>query len=311
MAVASGFAAMATGRAILGLGVSGILMGGFKALSTHFPGRRFTVVSAELVAFGAIGGLLAATPLAWLNDLIGWRSVFGLAALALVISAGAVALWGSAPFPGRPRSGEGLVRVFASGQFWRLAFASFVLVGILLAVQGLWAGPYLTQGYGLTQSAAGNLLVVLNVGVVLGYLLGGRLGERYGLLRTLLVAFGAFLLLQLLLALQPPPGGGVLALLFLLFGLTGAFHVLLYKRGEELFPPRMTGHVVTAVNLFMFGGGFALQSLMGVVIGAGESQGSGSYQLAFLLTAALSGIAFVALLSELRKDGRGSNDGPP
>lgn len=301
MAIAPGFAMMATGRAILGLGVSGILMGGFKALSTHFPGRRFTAVSAELVAFGAVGGLLAATPLAWLNDLIGWRAVFELAALALALGAGAVALWGSAPFPGKPHDGEGLRRIFASSRFWRLAFSSFILVGVLLAVQGLWVGPYLTQEYGLTQSAAGNILVALNVGLLLGYLLSGWLGQRYGLVRTSLAAFAAFLLLQLLLALQPPAGAGVLTLLFLLFGLTGSFHVLLYKRGEELFPPRMTGHVVTAVNLFMFAGGFALQSLLGLVIEGGGSQGDPSYGLAFLLTAALSGVALVALLPELRK----------
>lgn len=298
VAIAPGFAVMTAGRAAQGLGLAGILVGGFKALSTHFPGPKFAFVSAELVAFGAAGALLAGAPLAWASSELGWRTVFALAALALAVLAAAVARWGGAPFPGRPTRQEGFRRLFGSLRFWRLLFVGFVITGSLLAIQGLWAGPYLTEGYGLSQATAGTILMALNLGLGAGYLLSGWFGRRYGHRRTFLVAFAGFLAVQVLLALRPPGGAGLLGILFLLFGLTGSSHVLLYALGAQIFPDRMTGHVVTAVNLAMFTGGFALQSSMGLLVQAGQAGSAGAYGLAFVLTAALSAIALVVMPTE-------------
>lgn len=297
VAIAPSFAVMTVGRAAQGLGLSGILVGGFKALSTNFTGTRFTFVSAQLVAFGAAGGLLAAAPLAWLSSRLGWRTVFTLAALALALFAAAVARWGRSPFPGRPTRQEGFAHLFASLRFWRLLFASFVIAGSLLAIQGLWAGPYLTKGHGLSQATAGNILMALNLGLGAGYLLSGWFGRRYGNRRSLLVAFVGFLVLQLLLASQPPAGPVLLGGLFLMFGLTGSSHVLLYARGAEIFPERMTGHAVTAINLSMFTGGFALQSSIGLLVEMNLSGGTG-YGQVFLLTTVLSLVALIAMLTE-------------
>ena len=61
-------------------------------------------------------------------------------------------------------SGRGL------GLFLALGFAMFVKYGPLMGFQGLWGVPYLTQVYQMTKVQAGNLLMWISI----GYIVGGR-----------------------------------------------------------------------------------------------------------------------------------------
>lgn len=302
IATAPDFLTMTAGRGLLGLGTAGILMGAFKTLSPLFPGGRFTVMATTLVAIGAGGVLLATSPLAWFSGAVGWRAVFAVGALALLLNAAAVSLWGRlAPTAVAPAGHLGFMFLLTSGRFWRFAFVGFVVTGTLFAVQGLWAGPYLTQVHGLPQADAGNVLLILGLGVVCGYLASGWSGLRYGLILSLLIALVVLSLVQMVIALPPARGSGVLTSSFFLFGLAAAFETLLFAGARSIFPEEMVGRVVTGINFFMFLGGFALQALLGLVIDANSSQGAaGAYRIAFLLTAGLSAAAFLALLPELR-----------
>ena len=81
-ASADGFVTLAIGRALIGVGMAGVLMGALKAFSAWFAPRRFATVSGVFVGLGSLGALGATTPLAVLADAIGWRGVFVAAGLA-------------------------------------------------------------------------------------------------------------------------------------------------------------------------------------------------------------------------------------
>lgn len=68
---AQGFAALAAGRALLGLGFSGALIGALATFGRWFPDLRFATVSGLLVGLGTVSGLFAGTPLAWLAQSVG------------------------------------------------------------------------------------------------------------------------------------------------------------------------------------------------------------------------------------------------
>jgi predicted MFS family arabinose efflux permease len=305
LAFASGHdvATLGVGRALMGVGTAGILMGGLKALSGWFDARRFAAVSGALVAIGSSGSLVASTPLAWLAQTVGWRAVFVVSAAALAVAAAAVAAWGrGAPGAGHAappsdRAGAGFGAVFRSSRFWRMAGLASATTGATFAFQSLWAGPYLAQGLGLGPLATGDVLLALGAGVSIGYLLLGAIGERLGVARTLVAASAAFVALQALLATMPPPGGGRLATAFVLLGTSGASSGLLFALARRAFPLASTGRAVTAVNLFMFAGGFLLQGGLGVWLDAGLG-GHGSL---FALSAGLAAAATLAFLPELRR----------
>ncbi len=293
-AAAPTFPALVLGRALIGLGMAGVLMGALKTFGVWFSARRFTTVSGVFLGVGASGALGAATPLAHLNALVGWRTVFWGAAAVTLVSALLLALVSRDTPPHVKVAAQGqpgrLRDLFRNPHFWRLACVNFAVTGSMFAYQGLWAGPFL-RSLGLPEVAASNLILLLSGGVVLGYFAVGWLGDRFGVGRVALVASGVFGAAQLTLAFCGPEWPlQVVQGLFLVFGLTGASSLLFLTHAQELFP-HMTGRATTAVNLFGIGGGAFLQWGLGLVVGlfpdTALGNPSGTYSTLFVVTGVL------------------------
>lgn len=327
-ASADGFARLALGRTLLGVGTAGILMGGLKALSQLLPPTRFARVSGMLVAVGSSGALIATAPLAHLADAFGWRGVFTGGAGALLLSAATIALVARTPgptkadaagapgtpsAPGTPPAQSaravpaGFGRIFRSVVAWRMAGMAFALMGTTFAYQTLWAGPYLEEAVGLTNLAASNLLLFVGVGLVLGFFVSGWVVERFGAPPVVAVAAVVNVVAQVALAflatVAPPL---VLGLLLFVFAASGAFSTQLYGQATSALPANLTGRAVTFINLFMFLGGFALQWAIGNVVDAGAAAQDGgalvaAYRNAWLATAALVLVALAFYLPTWRR----------
>src|SRR2546425_7156526 len=79
-ASAQSFAGLAAGRALLGAGTAGILMGALKAFSRWYPPHLHTTASGLVIGVGTVGSLVSTTPLSALNAAFGWRAVFAAGA---------------------------------------------------------------------------------------------------------------------------------------------------------------------------------------------------------------------------------------
>lgn len=300
-AVAPGFGVLALGRALIGVGMAGVLMGSLKMFSRWFSAERFATVSGLLVGIGSLGALVAATPLAWLNRAVGWRAVFLLGAglttvVALAIMTGARNAPPGVDWRSAPADQSRLSAVFRDRRFWRIVPLNFFLAGTLLGFQGLWAGPYLFDVLRLDDLQAGNSLLWLGIGATTGYAASGWLADRWGLPRVVVGAGVLFVAAQLGLALRPP--APVVTALYGAFGFAGGFNVMLMAHTRQLFPLHMTGKAVTAVNLFGIGGTFVLQWCMGLIIGRFAPDAAGHYPpqahvTALLFTAAGSLLALL------------------
>jgi predicted MFS family arabinose efflux permease len=198
-------------------------------------------------------------------------------------------------WPGRAREAGTLRDVFRDRRFQRMAALVFFTNGGLLAVQGLWMGPYLADVYGLGDVAAGNVLFVLSLGVTAGYLISGWLADRIGLARVVVLGATVFAASLYVLALRPPLWAVTVA--GALFGVFGAFCLMLLAQPRSIFPPGLIGRAATAVNLFAIGGTFVVQWAMGGIIGAFASGGSGNYppQAYTIALAALATLLLAAL----------------
>jgi predicted MFS family arabinose efflux permease len=289
---------LAVGRALIGIGMAGVLMGAMKAFASWFEPKAFATVSGLFVGVGSLGALTAATPLALLTSAFGWRIVFVGAAVATLATALLLALVVREPRSGGyalPTGGDGggFATVFRSPAFWSLSALAFATAGILFAFQGLWAGPYLMQRLGFEQVAAGNVLLAMGIAMAAGFLTAGPFAARLGLAQA--CAAGCALLaasLLLLLSAQPTWPVWAITLAFVGLGAGGSINVLCYALARSLFPT-MPGRAVTAVNVFAIGGGAALQWGLGVVIGAFETVDGRPPDAAF--TAALATAAAIAL----------------
>ena len=182
----------------------------------------------------------------------------------------------------------GLGAVFSDIRFWRIVGLNFFMTGTQLATQSLWAGVYLFDLPRLGPLAAGNILLWMALGVVIGSAGSGRLAGHWGVARVIIAAAAIFILSQGALALIPPQQW--LRPVYFVFGASGVVGVMLLAQTRFIFPPSLSGRGVTAVNVFGLSGTFVLQWVMGVVVGAFPADGQGhyppqAYSVAFALTA--------------------------
>jgi predicted MFS family arabinose efflux permease len=279
-AIAPSFVPLAVGRALIGVGMAGVLMGSLKIFSQWFSASRFATISGLLIGIGALGALVAASPLAWLNAAIGWRAVFGIGAVATALVALSIMLWtrntpANVEWTGGQGAPGSLALIFGDIRFWRMAPLAFFLAGVLMGFQGLWAGPYLFDVSGLDEFQAGNVLLWMAVGLVAGFVCSGWLADTFGIARVTVAMSLLFLFSQFALAARPDLIW--VSPIYALFGFAGAINVMVATHARQLFPLHMTGKAVTAVNLFAIGGTFLLQWWMGLIINAFPVDATGAY----------------------------------
>jgi predicted MFS family arabinose efflux permease len=283
------------GRALIGLGVSACLMASFKVFSQWFDSRRQPAVNAAVMAAGGVGALVASTPLSLAVPFLGWRTVFGL--LAIACAAAAAGIW-STPEKPAGRDAEplraqlvALGGVLRSREFWRFAPLSTLTIGGFMAIQGLWAVPWLMTFGGLDRGAAARHLLLTGLGMLAGFLtLAVGLGplQRRGVPaeRVLQAGLALGLPATLLIVLGIGPTGVMWGILGFAFSTNNLAYALLQRH----FPVGLAGRVNTALNLMVFLGAFSIQWGFGALVGVLQAGGlplRGAFQASFALLLAM------------------------
>ena len=299
------------GRGLIGLGVSACLMASLKANVLWFPKEKIPLVNGVIFAFGAIGALSTTVPLELLIQTVDWRTVFWWLT-AISIASGLLILF---VVPERPQApvelppGQSafsaqmadLKLVYASAYFWRLAFMVFLHNGVFLSYQALWAAPWLRDVAGLDRSGVADAMFMFNIGMFVGVLSIGLVAERLQKLGipTIVPAVAGIVLSLVVQALFAAAWTDYAAILCLAFGYFGSTATLAYAVLNQKFPQKLTGRVNTAQNMMTFIAAFAMQWLVGIIIGLYPSPGDGLYSsdghqtaLIVLIVIELAGLIF-------------------
>ncbi len=94
-AVADSYLVLWLGRALIGVGVSACLMAAVKAYSLYFRPHMQASLSSWMLVAGSLGALAVTTPVEASLPVLGWRGVFGVAAVLCVLAG--LALWFALP----------------------------------------------------------------------------------------------------------------------------------------------------------------------------------------------------------------------
>ena len=313
------------GRAMIGLGVAGGLMASFKAIVLWMPKERIPLVNGCFMACGGIGAMSATAPVEAVLQIADWRQLFlGLAAMTSVVSAAIFLVVPERGGTARPESLAEQVRVlkriFGHRLFWRLAPLNCAVGASALALQGLWAGPWLRDVAGLDRVEVVDHLFVLTGAMTLGMLMTGvlaELGRRVGLapLTVMGLGVGAFLVSEVAILLE---ASAPAYLLWALFGLFSNMNVLVYAALSQYFPASYSGRSNTGLNVLLFSAAFAAQYAIGAVIDLWPTDAQGgyapeSYQAAFGMALGAQVLAFLWFLWAGRRGGDKSptRDAPP
>ena len=291
-AVANGGLLLAIGRILLGVGCAAGLMGAMVVIARWYPEDRFARLSALLFVIGGGGTLLATTPLAWAVEIIGWRGAFiGMAGLTGLFSVLLFLFVRDGP-PGKFEKGDrveswqevlgGLRTVLRNRQLWLVSVIQFVGYATVLTVVGLWGGPYLADVHKFDGVARGNVLLALNLAVLVGVLIYGRL-DRYFMKRKWLIIAGAISTAVILglLAVLEQPNFWMATTLLILFAAVGSYVMLNHAFARSVLPDHLIGRGLTFQNLAVFLGVAAIQSASGLIIGGWDASNGPSPEIAY------------------------------
>jgi MFS family permease len=298
------------GRGLIGLGVSACLMASFHAFLLWAPSARIPFLNGAVMAVGAMGALSATAPVEWALSLVTWRELFLM--LAFVTLGVALFLRFQALDPEAPRRESlrevacGLGRVFASPIFWSVAPLSITHQGTYLAVQSLWAGPWLRDVARLDRVEVASHLFSLALSMAAGFLGIGYAAERVGRrgVPPEAVWTGCAVAFQ---TIQAAIAFGLVEAprtLWIAFGLFGASGMLSYVILTRRFPPQMAGRVNACLNVLVFASAFAIQAAIGAVISYWSPSGSFStegYRVAFGSALALQTFALVWFATRFKR----------
>jgi len=272
------------GRAIIGLGVGGVYVPALMAITQWFRKKEFSTMVGFLMAAGNFGAVIATTPLAKVSETWGWRPAFfliggitlGMAFVTLLFTRDnprptePVQLNLENVYLEKPDSRSKVRRVLTSRRFWILAAIFFIIYGVLVTLQGLWATPFLMSGLGIERIFASKINMLIPVGVVIGAPLIGLIVDRFSMNKknTLIVILVVFNLLWLgIIFLFGPLGVVGLSLVFLLFGFAaGGFISTFWGFLQDITPPEILGLTLGMLNPAPLLGVAAFQVLTGAIL---------------------------------------------
>lgn len=303
-------------RALIGLGFAGGLMASFKAVALFAPPGRIPLLNSWVMAFGGVGVLVASYPAHATAAALGWRGLFFL--LAAVTAAVALFLFTAAPRRGERGQTDslgaavaGLGRVYRSWEFWRIAPFVMTTGGAHIALQTLWAAPWLADVAGLDRPGVAEVLTGMAAAFLVGILGAGAAADvarRFGKgpLFVMHIALVVFLVAQALIVLGFVDWTWTL---WLIFALTGQLGVLAYAHFADHYGAALAGRSNTALNLLLFGTAAAMQFGVGAALEhwpalAGDARAPEAYAAVFggLLALQLLAGLWCVIASRKRKD---------
>jgi hypothetical protein len=255
---------------------------------------------------GSLGMVASTLPVQWLLPALGWRGLFWVLALALALAMVAVVAW--VPVDARPGAEgqgaghrDGYSTIVRHPLFVRTAPLGFFVYGGLIAVQALWAGPWMTRVAGKTAAQAAEGLFAINLAMLFTFMTWGALMPRLarrGITALRLITWGLPLPL-LLLAWNVALGAGAGAWHWAAWCVACTFVSVSQPAVGAAFPANLAGRALSAFNLVIFGGVFCIQWGIGLGIDLLRAAGWGeaaSFRIAFSLFALVSLLAYLWFL---------------
>jgi MFS family permease len=301
-ALAQSFSGLLISRILIGIGVSACLMAPLTGYRIWFAENQQQRANSWMLMIASLGFLSSTLPVQLLLPSFGWRWIFGGIAILILVSI--ILMLAFIPKWNHQRnvSLKNPVRQGSLTDVWKdKFFISVIPMGLfnyggLMAIQTLWAGPWMIRVAGYTPLESATGLFWINITMLISFFLWG-----YFLPRITSLGFSALKILKLGL----PISFFVMLMIIFLGPKAGAFYITLFILSSIFlsvtqpavglsFPSYLAGKALTSFNLLIFLGTFIMQWLMGLVIDLIKNSG---YSEIFGFRSAFSVFLILSLVS--------------
>ena len=301
-ALANSFSGLLISRILIGVGVSACLMAPLTGYRIWFAENQQQRANSWMLMIASLGFLSSTLPIQLLLPAFGWRWIFGgIAALILIsifLMLAFIPKWDH-------QKNESLDNQTSKGSLadvWKNKFFISVIpmglfnYGGLMAIQTLWAGPWMVRVAGYTPIESATGLFWINITMLISFFLWG-----YFLPKITNLGFSALKILKLGL----PVSFLIMLMIIILGSKAGAFYITLFILSSIFlsvtqpavglsFASHLAGKALTSFNLLIFLGTFIMQWVMGLVIDLVKTFG---YTEIIGFKAAFSFFLFLSLIS--------------
>ena len=301
-ALAQSFSWLLISRILIGVGVSACLMAPLTGYRIWFAENQQQSANSWMLMIASLGFLSSTLPIQLLLPVLGWRWIFGLIAILILISIILMLVFIPKWSLRNKESLENTTKPGSLADVWKNKFfISLIPMGLfnyggLLAIQTLWAGPWMIRvaGYSPLESATG--LFWINITMLVSFFLWGFFLPKiinFGFNALKILRFGlpiSFLVMLSIIVLGSKAG----AFYITLFILSSIFLSVTQPAVGLSFKKHMAGKALTSFNLLIFLGTFIMQWIMGLVIDLVKNFG---YTEIIGFKAAFSFFLFLSLIS--------------
>jgi len=270
-ALSQSFSGLLISRILIGVGVSACLMGPLTGYRIWFADEYQQRANAWMLMVLSMGFVFSTLPVQILLPIIGWRWIFGLITLLILIVMILTLLF----IPKWETENNKQEKSIGSlSDVWKNKFfRSTIPLGLfnyggMVAVQTLWAGPWMVRvaGYDPLESATG--LFWINITMLLAFFIFGYILPKitkFGFESIKLMKFGLPIsYLSLLVIIISGENAG--AIHFTIYLLTSIVLTLTQPAVALSFPTSLAGKSLTSFNLLIFVGTFIMQWGIGLII---------------------------------------------
>jgi MFS family permease len=270
--LAGGFTGLLLARVLCGVGVSACLMAPLTGFRHWLEPAAQLRANSWMLMTGSLGMVASTLPVQWLMPEMGWRPIFWIVAAGIAAASIAIAAftphWDAGSHAGAvPPS---YAQVWRDAYFRRMSPIGFFNYGGMIAIQSLWAGPWLVRVGGQEPADAARGLFLINCCMLATFWSWGLLNpwlQRRGITTDRLIAAGVPISLATLGAIVvagPSAGAGAWAL----FCVSSTFVSLAQPAVGMAFPASLAGRALSAYNLVIFAGVFIVQWGIGLLVDA-------------------------------------------
>ena len=308
-ALAQSFSGLLVSRILIGVGVSACLMAPLTGYRIWFAENQQQRANSWMLMIASLGFLSSTLPVQLLLPSFGWRWIFGGIAILILVSIILMLAFIPKWDHQKDESLKDQIKQGSLADVWKNKFLISVIpmglfnYGGLMAIQTLWAGPWMIRVAGYTPLESATGLFWINITMLISFFLWG-----YFLPKITNLGFSALKILKLGL----PISFFVMLIIILIGPKAGAFYITLFILSSIFlsvtqpavglsFPSYLAGKALTSFNLLIFLGTFIMQWLMGLVIdliknfGYSEILGFKSAFSVFLILSLISYIFFLII----------------
>lgn len=278
--LSTSFAWLLASRVLVGMGVSACLMAPLTGYRRWYEPATVLRANSWMLMTGSLGMLASTLPVQWLMPLTGWRPLFWILAAMILLSMAALAwvvpTWQQTKkhestettVPSSTDAEAGYAPIWRSRYFRKLTPLAFFNYGGLVAVQTLWAGPWMIRVAGYTPLEAATGLFYINASMLVTFWSWGMVNpwlSRHGWGATRLITWGVPFSLTVL-AVNIAAGTSTGWLGWALFCMGCSVMGLAQPAVGMAFKASLAGRALSAYNLMIFAGVFTVQWGIGLLI---------------------------------------------